>query len=551
MPSANEPSKQVRLSPPDEVAAWASDTQEGRAFTADLPKIIRELRHTPNSLKYAYDERGSALIAAYDAGSVEQALLTASHEDLLDGRQAPLVVAWLAEQSKYFDERVWRDLRIAVGVAAGVLAGRQAVREIIGESQLHRWRQYEEGHTEDLSRVRLAQVAPKSHCDLWANLTMLVELRRLRHRGQPALHDTAVRSRLEQHLHEHPEAWTEAMPWLLASSKNSHGYLESLLVATVAMGDSRFRKAVESAANHPHLAIRMPADGVLARADGTAEVELSEHLLEIVAGVLDDDRRRIQKFPQPLAEPTRTWLSYGPLERLMEDRAALGLDSFSEIIRMQGAAEEDVLTTRLLSCLEKEFSRIDTHLEITASHTARRPEISLAQRPVRKSDERTIGADIGLVVSIELPQKLRVNFGELIQVKKSKQLHGVTGASESWRIDIKQLNDILEHSPTSAYWLIQRSGSVLCLPAKLLYAITVAKTDVRSATDAAKSITVRYTEIRHAAIGLGQYLRDLLIGMWVGSRSELTLSTASGANDRIRPMHILDVAVRIQEGVNE
>ncbi|WP_123798659.1 hypothetical protein [Amycolatopsis keratiniphila] len=543
MPSANGPSELWRLSPPDEVA-----TQEGRDLAAHLPKIIGELRHNPNSLKYAYDERESALIAAYDAGSVEQALLTASHEDLLADRQAPLVVEWLAEKSKYFDERVWHELRIAVGVAAGVLTGRQAVREIIGESQLHHWRRYEEGHTEDLSRVRLAQVAPKSHCDLWANLTMLVELRRLRHRDQPALHDTAVRSRLEQHLHEHPEAWTEAMPWLLASSKNSHGYLDSLLVATVAMGDSRFRKAVESAANHPHLAIRMPADGVLARAEGTAEVELSEHLLEIVAGVLDGDRRRIQAFPQPLAAPTHTWLSHGPLENLIKNHIDFSLVSFSEIVHLQGSAEEDVLTTRLLGCLEQEFSKIDTHMEITTPHAARIPEISLAQRPVRKSDERAIGADIGLVITIELPQRLRVSFGELIQVKKSKQLHGATGASESWRIDIKQLNDIIEHSPTSAYWLIQKSGSVLCLPAKLLHAITSAKTGAHSVTNAAKSITVRYTEIRHAAIGLSQYLRDLLIGMWVGSRSDLTLSTASGANDRIRPMHILDVAVRIQEG---
>ncbi|SDN07992.1 hypothetical protein SAMN04488074_13352 [Lentzea albidocapillata subsp. violacea] len=522
---------------------WARGTSDGQEFLEELPALALKLRADSRSL-YDYfglrREYAVELMVAHDAGAIEHALLDISHELLLSDRGRPAVVAWLSDYSKQFDELAWQRLRVPAGVAAGVVTGRQAVREIAGGGWLEPWKG---GYEADWFAVEtLLDEAEELHCELWSRLTVQVTLSRTsRWHHALSLNESAARHRLEQHAQQWPKVWAEAMPWLLAACKNSGGYLESLLVAKVALEDRLFRDAVESAAEHPHLAVRTPAQGVLARAGGVDQADLAQHLVEVVAALLDNDRSRIDAFPWPLAEPTHTWLSQRRLEDLVRDRAAIALNRFREVVRNQGAAEEDALTGRLLDRLESEFSKIDAELTLTESHGVRKPEVSLAQRPVRKADERTVGADVGLVVAVDLPGRLKVRFGELVQVKKSSLLHGTGGSVDSWRIEIRQLHDLLEHSPTAVYWLIQAAGDVLCVPAKLVHAIIKGRDKPSSL-----SLTIRYSEIRHAAIGLGQYLRDLLMGMWVGNCGEPTLSVASGVDDRIRPMHILAVAVRVR-----
>lgn len=508
----------------------------GLEFAEKMSELVRRLQSNPNHLVCFNEQYEIALLVAHDAEAVERALLVLNHQDLLSDQEWPAAVSWLFDNCEHFDEQTWWRLRVATGVAAGATTGWQAVRELLGDDRLRGPRSV---YGVDAWRTRTVLAAASSeHRELWNRLTVQVALGRAsRWDRAPSLHATAARRRLEEHANEQPEVWAEAMPWLLAACKNSDGFLDSLLVAKVALGDRLFREAVESAAKHPHLAVRVPAEGVLARAGGVDEADLAGRLIEVLAAVLDDDRSRIEAFPRPLAEPTHTWLSHHRLEDLVRNGAALALNRFRDVVRNQGAAEEDALTTRLLDGLEREFAKIDAELALAEPRGAHRSEISLAQRPVRKADERTIGADVGLVVTVDLPGRLEVRLGELVQVKKSKLLYGTGGSTDSWRIDVAQLRNLLEHSPTAVYWLILNSGRVLCVPAKLLHAIVAGK-------GKSKVLTVPYSEVRHAAIGLEQYLRDLLIGMWVGNRGEPTLGVASGAHDRIRPMRILDIAVR-------
>jgi hypothetical protein len=59
-----------------------------------------------------------------------------------------------------------------------------------------------------------------------------------------------------------------------------------------------------------------------------------------------------------------------------------------------------------------------------------------------------------------------------------------------------------------------------------------------------RSFTARYQDIRHGAISLGQYLCDLLVGMWVGSSNPDTLRVVSGSDARTRPRTVLEIRVR-------
>ncbi|SMD24606.1 hypothetical protein [Lentzea albidocapillata] len=531
-------------SPLAEFRAWARQSSEAQKILRELPGIASSFRAgSPGYYgRFGLDnEHVLALVVAHDAEAVEHYLLGASVRRLLADRDQPEVVRWLAESDSYFDVYVWRRLRVPACVAAGVVAGRQEVREMFGEGWPGRWRA---GHEADDESARPVLAATEGELlrELWTRLTVAALVAWMSPGRGRGLHETAARRRLETFADEHPEVWAESMPWLLVACQDFSGVLDSLLVLKVALGDRTFREAVELATEHPHRAVRTAAEGVLVRAGGADESDPERSLIEAAAAVLDRNRGRVDAFPRPLSVPAHTWLSDRSLEELMHDGAALALAGFREIVRDQGATEEDALTARLLERLEREFSKIDTELVLVAPQAAGGPEISLAQRPVRKADERTIGADVGLVVDVDLPSRMRVRLGELVQVKKSTRLHGVAGTTDSWRIETRQLSALLDHSPTAVYWLIQQTGDVLCVPAKLLHAIVEGRDKPGSS-----SLTVRYSEVRHAAIGLGQYLRDLVVGLWVGSCGEPTLGVASGANDRIRPMRVLDLRVRVRD----
>lgn len=85
-----------------------------------------------------------------------------------------------------------------------------------------------------------------------------------------------------------------------------------------------------------------------------------------------------------------------------------------------------------------------------------------------KNEEKTNGADVGVVVDVRVPGGL-------------------------------QLHTLLEHSASAVYWLICCAGDVLVVPAKFLVAIENA-----TARPSSKQFTVGYAAVRHTAILLEQ-----------------------------------------------
>lgn len=170
------------------------------------------------------------------------------------------------------------------------------------------------------------------------------------------------------------------------------------------------------------------------------------------------------------------------------------------------------------------------------------PHLRVGHRTVTKKEERTNGADIGVVVDIRVPGQLQLRTGDLIQVKKSTALMpGRTGREDTWTIKRRQLHDLLEHSASAAYWLIRGTGDVLVVPAKFLSAVEGATAGASS-----KQFTVGYTVIRHTAAPMEQYLPDLVVGLWLGSSSSRTLQAAQGTGRTTRPRFALTIDVVLE-----
>lgn len=147
-----------------------------------------------------------------------------------------------------------------------------------------------------------------------------------------------------------------------------------------------------------------------------------------------------------------------------------------------------------------------------------------------KTHERLSGADIGVVVSIDLPNR-KGSFGHLIQVKQSRRRTDPAQVPV-WQIDPRQLDHILGHEPTAVYWLLAQHSSpkVLCVPATLVKILTTTRN------------VVHYPDVRSAAVPLSQHLVDLLIGAWLGSSSAVDI--ASGKDSNHRPAHLLQIHVQ-------
>ena len=138
---------------------------------------------------------------------------------------------------------------------------------------------------------------------------------------------------------------------------------------------------------------------------------------------------------------------------------------------------------------------------------------------------------------------LRVESAELVQVKKPEVVKAEEGFfRDAWRVDTRQLTDILEWSQTAAYWLIDPGGEVFATPARLLRAILQEQGKLSQG-----SAVVPYGTVRSMAIPLRQFLVDLVVGLWIGTTRADTLCFAKGESGRTRPRHIVEIEVRIGE----
>ncbi|MEU9567571.1 hypothetical protein AB0D16_37240 [Streptomyces sp. NPDC048161] len=344
-----------------------------------------------------------------------------------------------------------------------------------------------------------------------------------------------LRKRVENRAR--PALWARSLEWILLLGIQ----LEGLDVAlTVALADKHptVRQAVSRCGRSQVLSVQLRAAGLQAAVESTRPLE--ERLLDIVSASVDARR---SDFPRPLGAPSSTWLADLGLEGLVRGATRRAVAEFASSVGDLGAAEEEHLTATLLACLFSEFTAVPARARLTGLGG---PHLRVGHRTVTKKEERTNGADIGVVVDIRVPGQLQLRIGDLIQVKKSTALTpGRTGREDTWTIKRRQLHDLLEHSASAVYWLIRGTGDVIVVPAKFLSAVEAA-----TAHPASQQFTVGYTAVRHTAVPMEQYLPDLVVGLWLGNSSEHTLQAAQGTGRTTRPRFALtiDVVLEPMEG---
>ncbi|MBT1188669.1 hypothetical protein HET69_32980 [Streptomyces sp. CJ_13] len=363
---------------------------------------------------------------------------------------------------------------------------------------------------------------------LWCDLALLAG-------EQDPVAAAGLRARVDKRAR--PGAWARSLEWLLLWGMQ----LKSLDVAlTVALADAHptVRQAVGRCSRSRVLGVQLRAAGLQAAMASSRPLE--ERLLDILSASVDDRR---SAFPRPLGAPSSTWLADHGLEDLVRGAARRAVAEFAGSMGDLGAAEEEHLTATLLAGLVREFTALPTHTRLTGVGG---PHLRVGHRTVTKKEERTNGADIGVVVDLRVPGQLQLRTGDLVQVKKSTALTpGRSGRGDTWTIKRRQLHDLLEHSASAVYWLIRGDGDVLVVPAKFLAAVEGA-----TALPSSKQFTVGHTVVRHAAVPMEQYLPDLVVGLWLGSSSDRTLQAAQGTGRTTRPRFALtiDVVLEPMEG---
>jgi hypothetical protein len=469
-----------------------------QALTANPADIEELTRSAPEAF---------AAFAAQNRSWVENLLLA-------DGDRRPLT-RWPSPGSPPLVVRwaMWVTPEIA-----GVLPVPSAVAA--GLARAHRQREgVQSRHDMWTSRLqqRLEPHADQRLTQLWRDLALLAEE-----------HDPVAKAGLRRRVERQarPVLWARSLEWILLLG----GQLEGLDVAlTVALADQHptVRKAVRRSSRSPVLTVQLRADGMQAATASTGPLE--ERLLGIVSASVDARRG---DFPRPLSAPSATWLADHGLEDLVRGATRRAAAGFASSMDDLGAAEEEHLTATLLASLVSEFTALPAHTRL-AGHAG--PHLRVGHRTVTKREEKTSGADIGVIVDVRVPGHLQLRTGDLIQVKKAPR---GTGREDRWTIKRRQLHDLLEHSASAVYWLIRKTGDVLVVPAKYLAAVEGA-----TARASSQQFTVGYQAVRQTAIRMEQYLPDLVVGLWLGSSSERTLQAAQGTGSTTRPRFALTIDI--------
>ncbi|MFF2005536.1 hypothetical protein ACFVYP_31210 [Kitasatospora sp. NPDC058201] len=400
----------------------------------------------------------------------------------------------------------------------------------VGLTRAYRQREGDRGHALWISRLplRIDSGVDQRLAGLWCDLALLAG-------EQDPVAESGLRTRVDRRAR--PTVWARSLEWLLLWGRQ----LRSLDVAfTLALAGEHptVRQAVSRCARSPVLGVQLRAAGLQAAMKSARPLE--DRLLDIVSASVDDRR---SDFPRPLGAPSSTWLADHGLEGLVRGAARRAVADFAGSIGDLGAAEEEHLTATLLAGLVREFTALPSLTRLAAVPG---PHLRVGHRTVTKKEERTNGADIGVVVDIRVPGRLQLRTGDLIQVKKSTALtpgRGRTGREDTWTVKRRQLHDLLEHSASAVYWLIRGSGDVLVVPAKFLAAVEGA-----AALPSSKQFTVGHTAVRHTAVPMEQYLPDLVVGLWLGSSSDRTLQAAQGTGRTTRPRFALTIDVVLEPG---
>jgi hypothetical protein len=370
---------------------------------------------------------------------------------------------------------------------------------------------------------------------LWADLRQLAEYEHEAWKHREKI--LGVYSRLSNHLASWPGAWAESAREILRHM-DALGTNGSDLLALATVQHVAVRNVLQKLAEgDPEGAIRDSAAGVLARALGvpTPSEDLRRWLADSAARIFDG----APLFPRPLTPLAKTWLGSIEVEETLVRSLRHSMDQFRTWVISQGAATEELVTGALLRELESGFRNTSLRLESAGLMSLARA-ISVSQRPVSKTEEKKWGCDIALVLSVDIPQTVFLRQAELVQVKKSEAFARKTSSypAEKWRIDVLQLNTLLKMSQSANYWLIASSGEILCVTGRWIRGLIEGR-----GGSAHGRVTIGYSELRHMAISIEQFLPEIFVGTWVGSNDEETLRFASGAGSSINPRHIFEISI--------
>jgi hypothetical protein len=298
---------------------------------------------------------------------------------------------------------------------------------------------------------------------------------------------------------------------------------------------ARIRQLAESG---PNGEARDQARGIWARIDGLAlpGESMSRWLADHASRAFDG----LPLFPRALTPLARTWVGLTALEETL-DRCLLGAEvRFAEAARRQGASQEEILTGRLLTELEVAFRDASARMEVIAERTA--GAITIDHRETVKTEEVKWGCDIALLLEAQVHGVVDLTLATLVQVKKP-EAPGTVAPTDRWRLDVPQLRTLLTRTDSCCYWLLTLDGAVIATPAAWLWGMV----EGRGAT-MQRSFTVHYTDVRHAAIPLRQYLAEQVLGTWVGSGNSDVLAFARGRDARNAPRHIVEIRVVREDG---
>lgn len=378
--------------------------------------------------------------------------------------------------------------------------------------------------------------------ELWASLRTLAK-----YEANSWQHETelvGLRAKIASLAATAPDLWAQSLPWILPRSSKL-GDVAQAVTLELSTTAPVVRRALENACSDEDEDLRLKARGLWTLLHGLEDPEsgLARTLADAAAHFMDGT----PIFPHPLEPLSATWLGSIGVEQAIANAVRRATRRFADEVRDQGGDIEEALTKALVKEIEVEFREVQPRLKLLGSSRSRSPApiLSVQQRPVSKSIEEPVyGCDLAWLLNATVSGRYRATWVDLVQVKKSRllQRHGKRRPrTDSWRIESKQLNDILKWSATAAYWLIASAGEVLVIPAKHLVAIR--RGNKKSAS--AETFTVGYHEVRAVAIPLEQYLVDLLIGQWVGTISEDVVRFAQGENSNIRPRAVIEVTISV------
>lgn len=280
--------------------------------------------------------------------------------------------------------------------------------------------------------------------------------------------------------------------------------------------------------------VRDRARGIRARLHGHSDPrdEVNEWLASSAARAFDGT----PFIARPLTTLAPTWLGSMDLHDALTRGAQRAATHFASRVRDHGRIEEEALTGALLTELEVAFRGARLSL-MAGGRSPIAHAIKLEHRPVTKTQEASWGCDLAITVDADVPQAMRLTLAELVQVKKSEAI-AASNSSERWRIDVAQLQVLMSRSECAAYWLVLATGDVACVPARVLGGILTARDQMSQRT-----ATVGYHDVRHAAVGLDQFLPELVMGAWLGSTDEQVLDFAAGRDAGMLPRQVLTVTV--------